>query len=549
MPYRDSRQVDVPELTPDPGIVDDMVRQFADPYAYLRELVQNGIDAGATRLEIRIERDIDGTVRTSIDDDGSGMTRATIEGPLLTLFASSKESDETKIGKYGIGFVSVFATAPKCVEVLTRHESESWLLRLFGDHSFELRPGERNARGTTVTLVHTMTSEQLVAHGKRAAAALHHWCRHARLPIRLEIVDLANEASNARGSANMPFSVRGPISVKHDQGDLVIVASIGPVERDVTEGSATFAGFYNRGLTLHESTLSDIHALEGIRFKVEWPRLSHTLSRDAVKQDASYHKAIAAVRALVEGELLQRVRETLSEHAASGDMASYLTLFIAARNVPAFETELESFEVPLVEQIGKDTKMSIVKLRKLLARDGYAANASTRITRALAREGTPVIRFVELASLVEPILDRRIVDADATLAHATTDGVELRPEDGPLLSRLSELLQATGRSTRAIVLASFSGVSRHEMYRLVETDQREALTHPEPWRPGKRPKRRWGRRATLFLDVEDAYVRLARRRAKSDPRAAAHLLCRSMLLVDGPLVKRDVDKLLAAELA
>src|SRR5688572_947617 len=98
MPYRDSR-VDVPKLTPDPGIVDEMVRQFADPYAYLRELVQNGIDAGATRLEVRIERDVDGTVHTSVDDDGTGMTKATIEGPLLTLFESSKESDPTKIGK------------------------------------------------------------------------------------------------------------------------------------------------------------------------------------------------------------------------------------------------------------------------------------------------------------------------------------------------------------------------------------------------------------------------------------------------------------------
>lgn len=46
-PYRGSR-VDTPKLTAEGGIVDDMVRQFADPYAFLRELLQNGIDAGAT---------------------------------------------------------------------------------------------------------------------------------------------------------------------------------------------------------------------------------------------------------------------------------------------------------------------------------------------------------------------------------------------------------------------------------------------------------------------------------------------------------------------
>lgn len=43
-----------------------------------------------------MERGADGAVLASVTDDGSDMTRAIIEGPLLTLFESSKESDPTK---------------------------------------------------------------------------------------------------------------------------------------------------------------------------------------------------------------------------------------------------------------------------------------------------------------------------------------------------------------------------------------------------------------------------------------------------------------------
>jgi hypothetical protein len=546
MPYRQAR-VDVPKLTPDPGIVDDMVRQFADPYAYLRELVQNGIDAGASRLEVRIERDMEGTVRTSVDDDGCGMTRSIIEGPLLTLFESSKESDTSKIGKYGIGFMSVFATAPHWVDVLTRHEQEAWQLRLLGDHSFELRSGVRDTAGTTVTLVHTMTSEELTAHAKRAAASLHHWCRHAHLPIHLEIVDLSDPTSHARGTSNLPFATRGIVSVNVTQDGQRIVASIGRHEPEANEGTPTFAGFYNRGLTLAESTDATGTDLEGIRFKVDSPRLSHTLSRDAVRHDAHYTAALEAVTTLVRGSLVDAVIAKCSEAAASSDMMTYLEIVEAVSRAPVFKRHLGRLQLPLMEPIGGKTTIRISDLEKRIDGEAFVAGESSLITRALARDERPILRFIESAPHLRPILGVPIFDADGAFSHASAIGIEARPEDAPLLDRLAFLLRASGRLCRAIRLSSFTGIARNDMFRVVETDALEALTAPVALRLGKPKKRAWGRKATVFLDVEDAYVRLARRRAKSDPRAAAHLLCRAMLLVDGPLAKRDVDKLLAAE--
>src|SRR6185503_21269278 len=104
-PYR-SRREDKPVSAPTTGLVADMVRQFADPYAFLRELVQNGIDAGASAIDVRIERESSDLTSTTVADDGCGMTLEVLEGPLLTLFSSTKEGDLSKIGKYGVGFIS-----------------------------------------------------------------------------------------------------------------------------------------------------------------------------------------------------------------------------------------------------------------------------------------------------------------------------------------------------------------------------------------------------------------------------------------------------------
>src|SRR5262245_27150488 len=113
-----------------------MVRQFADPYAFLRELVQNSMDAGATAIEVTLNRSPEGEVRTSVSDDGTGMTPPVIEESLLTLFSSSKEGDSTKIGKYGVGFISVLALEPDGVAIETWCNGGAWRVRLSSDHQY-----------------------------------------------------------------------------------------------------------------------------------------------------------------------------------------------------------------------------------------------------------------------------------------------------------------------------------------------------------------------------------------------------------------------------
>ena len=100
--------------------IEDVIRQFADPMAFLRELVQNALDAGSQEVELRFEYDHGHQAAVvSVTDWGEGMTRDIVETRLVRLFNSTKDDDFTKIGKFGIGFVSVFAIHPDIAAALS----------------------------------------------------------------------------------------------------------------------------------------------------------------------------------------------------------------------------------------------------------------------------------------------------------------------------------------------------------------------------------------------------------------------------------------------
>jgi hypothetical protein len=115
--------------------------------------VQNAIDAGSTDIRVDIARDAEGALLFSVSDAGEGMDRDILENKLLVLFRSGKEGVEGKIGKFGIGFVSVLAIKPSVVKVQSTRAGKGHTLHLYADHSYELFEHPPAAPGTTVTLV------------------------------------------------------------------------------------------------------------------------------------------------------------------------------------------------------------------------------------------------------------------------------------------------------------------------------------------------------------------------------------------------------------
>nr|MBA3462053.1 ATP-binding protein [Deltaproteobacteria bacterium] len=251
-PYRTLAVDELPEAPRDPGIVGDVIRQFADPKAFYRELVQNAIDAGSPSVEIRIEHDQAAQkLGVAVRDRGEGMSRDTLENQLLVLFRSTKESAPTKIGKFGIGFASVLAPEPEVVIVQSVRDGRRLTLHLFRDLTYELFDGGTATQaGTSVELVLAVPDAEVEAFVKASVQALVRWCRHASVPIEMTWVPSEGPPQTTR--IDRPLAIeKAIVQVIERSPDGHLVAAVG-----ITPLLEAYTGFFNHGLTLHESAES-----------------------------------------------------------------------------------------------------------------------------------------------------------------------------------------------------------------------------------------------------------------------------------------------------
>ena len=76
---------------------------YNDPTHFVYELLQNAEDAGATRVLLRLYAD-----RLELEHNGCPFDEADVSG-ICKLMESTKKEADTKIGRFGIGFKSVYA--------------------------------------------------------------------------------------------------------------------------------------------------------------------------------------------------------------------------------------------------------------------------------------------------------------------------------------------------------------------------------------------------------------------------------------------------------
>src|SRR6056297_2344705 len=146
---------------------------------FLRELISNASDAldkmkylTLTKEEFKklhfdplIEIQFDEEKKTlTVRDSGIGMNSEDLDTQLGTIARSGtrnfldqltgdSKKDANMIGRFGVGFYSVFMVADK-VEVLTRKagEDRAWLWTSTGEEAYSIKEGERDDYGTTITL-------------------------------------------------------------------------------------------------------------------------------------------------------------------------------------------------------------------------------------------------------------------------------------------------------------------------------------------------------------------------------------------------------------
>ena len=421
--------------------LENLVNQFTDPYACLRELIQNAMDAGSESIDIWFEfnpyeKGDKGIAILHLDDTGEGMTRRIIDTKLTQLFSSNKEDDLTKVGKFGIGFVSVFALEPNAVIVDTGRDGEYWRLIFKEDRKFDRILLNHPVEGTQIQIVKETTEAEFEKMKRRSRDTVIYWCKHVESEISFD-----GEVLNQSFSLNH----RHEYSHEGDETRIVVAPS---------SSSEPFFGFYNRGLTLRESQ-QVYHP--GVSFKITSRYLEHTLTRDNVITDKHYDKAMALLKKVVNGpfrkQLFSKAAQSL-DYELFGDLAYRL-----GKRIPS-----EYSEMPLLPTVDGG-RVSIKEVRKAAKKQKMVlyASASSTLTKTITEDkGIPVLlwegpeRQPGLDRLISKICSEKpLLLAESVWAHPQV--LDRFPESKQrLLREANKLMRETGSKYRELIPADFS---------------------------------------------------------------------------------------------
>lgn len=305
------------------ALLERLVAQFAGPYDFLRELVQNALDAGSDRAEVVLEThtDVGGEAdevvyELRVSDAGSGMDEAVIDGGLTRLFASSKADDRTMAGGYGVGFVSVFAWEPEAVVVHTGRGGEAWELVFYPDRRFEKVRLHEPVEGTTVMLLRRGRAGERAAIAEAVRDSLWRWCRYCRLELSFEDVAGGDAPELIQDS---PAPADSPLAISETQADTTV---------HVAFAVPPSAVLLRRGLVLAEGGAAELlgpllpglgRTAEHLQVWIDSPLLRTTIARDKVVDDAGQRSVLARAGAAVvslRGRLVAALEAMVGEPGA-----------------------------------------------------------------------------------------------------------------------------------------------------------------------------------------------------------------------------------------
>ncbi|WP_433964301.1 molecular chaperone HtpG [Tunturiibacter gelidiferens] len=184
---------------------------YSHPEIFLRELVSNSSDAldklrhltltdeayKSLPFDPRIDLELDEEKKTlTISDTGIGMNEEELTSNLGTIARSGTKNflsqlsgdakkDSNLIGRFGVGFYSVFMVADR-VEVVSRKagEEQAWRWVSDGKTGFDIEPAERAVAGTTL-VIHFNEEGKQYANSWRLQEIVKKYSNHIAFPIFL----------------------------------------------------------------------------------------------------------------------------------------------------------------------------------------------------------------------------------------------------------------------------------------------------------------------------------------------------------------------------
>jgi len=523
------------------GMVRDLVRQFSDPLDFYRELIQNSIDAGSNRIDVRLESVPAGKGRVlaaiQVSDDGEGMDERIIDDYLLVLFKSTKEGDLTKIGKFGIGFVSVFALEPKQVRLCTGKSGESWRIDFPSWRKYEKYRMSGLREGTSVELTKELSTQEYARLVSASREKIRYWCKHADTRIYFS----AGGKDAVPALINEPFGLEGESLRWAEEGTELALAFSSEAE--------PFYGFYNRGLTLKEGKRAFV---PGVALKVKSRYLEHTLTRDNVIEDDNYRKILGVLARLAKKELARKLSSELSAvaseaaaAAAAGDAAALARLSEQwALRLPYLKWLLSGFVArwkrsdwrifPTVAGVA----LTIREVHRLIGNEGgrlYFDDQATPVSRELARNGTAVLASGPWLAEIQAL------NAKTETVRASSAFILPKPlDDREILPGLRSFL-ATLRWAEARTGAKYSGIQAADFaYPGSPIKERMFVTMRNPGALGSvserpRPSLLGLRRERLhaLVNAEEPFVKELALLHETRPGLAVYLCLKAMHLSDG----------------
>jgi molecular chaperone HtpG len=487
------------------GVVDLLSHHlYASPRVYVRELLQNAVDAitarraadpdpgggaAATPAVVRIEPPDttgDGTLR--ILDTGVGLTEEQVHQFLATIGRSSKRDDlgfarHDFLGQFGIGLLSCFLVADE-IRVLTRAEgSPAVLWRGFADgrYSVAATGQERAEVGTTVTLVPRRDAEQWLRRPTVAELATLYG---SLLPVTVE-VGPPGSAVPVSG-AGLPW--RGNGEGRRERLAAYCQELFGFVPFDVVDLSVPEAGLTGVAFVLptpanpaaragHRVYLKRMLLAEGAEgILPEWAFFARCVI------DTSELRPTASREALYEDSLLDATREALGDQLRgwlvrlAGRDPRQLGEFLDVHHLGVKALALHDDEMlrlverwwPMETNTGRMT-LADFRAQHGLVRYSAQVDEFRQIGAVAAAQGMPVVnagyiydaQLIERLPQVEPgTLIERVEPSDLSTAFdALEPGLELAKR--PFLLRAQRAVDRLGCE---VVLRSYDPAGMPAMY-------------------------------------------------------------------------------------
>jgi hypothetical protein len=532
------------------GVLDRLVGQFASPYDFLRELVQNAMDAGSDLVEVVLEThpgdDDEVVFELVVVDAGRGMDEAIIDGELTRLFASSKTEDRTMAGGFGIGFVSVFAWKPDIVLLQTGRTGEAWELVFHGDRRFEKQRLDEPVEGTTIRLFRRGRAAERAAIAEAIRDSLWRWCRYCPLEITFE--DTEGDAG-LELVQDSPLPEDAAVSHEHVQGQTHIRIAFAVPARSVLA---------RHGLVLAEGTTKEVlgelveplgDSLEHLRVWADSPQLRTSLARDRVVDDEGRAAIAREVVAQVRGArevLLRKLEDVAGADAWVQDDHARFAHLHAHLAYERAHLGRRLLERPILRRAsGRSVSLQALREAARAGRVGVIDASSDdggpgrELLVDALRAGLPVLaaRWPDDRQWLEPLLAEV-----GLLARPLPELVSrVAPESGELVL-VSRLLEAIGLPVRAVRWGTLLDASEPPVLGVTPAsasdDGTPLCVH------GERLPLAYVRGGTLWLDARQPLLGLARRSLQEDPRLTISIVTFAVLAhlgVDGEDVPSPSD--------